>query len=77
MGYHPLLDECLKGAQRVIKAQSDIKFDKMMQRKYPRDVPKVFVKASEELLKYELLALSIMLDKWVGQGAPFEGEDHE
>lgn len=76
MGYHPLLDECLKGAQRVIKAQSDIKFDKMMQRKYPRDVPNVFVKASEELLKYELLSLSIMLDKWVEQGAPIEEKDN-
>ena len=76
MGYHLLLDECLKGAQRVIKAQSDIEFDKMMQRKYPRDVTNVFVKASEELLKYELLSLSIMLDKWVEQAAPVEEKDN-
>lgn len=76
MGYHALFDECLKGARRVIKAEGDIKFDKMMQRKYPRDVPNVFVKASEELLKYELLSLSITLDRWVEQGAPIEEKDN-
>lgn len=34
MGYHPLLDECLKGAQRVIKTQGDIKFEGMLYRQH-------------------------------------------
>lgn len=54
MGYHPLLDECLKGAQRVIKAQGDIKFEGMLYRKHRLKVPESVVRGYEELLKYEL-----------------------
>lgn len=76
MGYHPLLDECLKGAQRGIKAQGDIKFEGMLYRKHRLKVPESVVRGYEELLKYELLSLSIMLDKWVEQGAPIEEKDN-
>ena len=76
MGYHPLLDECLKGAQSVIKAQGDIKFEGMLYRQHRLKVPKSVVRGYEELLKYELLSLSIMLDKWVEQGAPIEEKDN-
>lgn len=76
MGYHPLLDECLKGAQLVIKAQGDIKFEGMLYRKHRLKVPESVVRGYEELLKYELLSLSIKLDKWVEQGAPIEEKDN-
>lgn len=76
MGYHPLLDECLKGAQRVIKAQGDIKFEGMLYRQHRLKVPESVVRGYEELLKYELLSLSITLDKWVEQGAPIEEKDN-
>lgn len=76
MGYHPLLDECLKGAQRVIKAQSDIKFEDMLYRQHRLAVPKSIVRGYEEILKYELLSLSIMLDKWIEQGSPIEEKDN-
>lgn len=76
MGYHPLLDKCLKGAQRVIKAQSDIKFEGMLYRQHRLKVPKSIVMGYEEILKYELLSLSIMLDKWVEQGSPIEEKDN-
>lgn len=76
MGYHPLLDECLKGAQRVIKAKGDIKFEEMLYRQHRLKVPESVVRGYEELLKYELLSLSIMLDKWVEQGAPMEEQDN-
>ena len=76
MGYHPLLDECLKGAQRVIKAQGDIKFEGMLYRQHRLKVPKSVVRGYEELLKYELLSLSLTLDKWVEQGAPSEENEY-
>ena len=76
MRYHPLLDECLKGAQRVIKAQGDIKFEEMLYRQHRLKVPKSVVRGYEELLKYELLSLSLILDKWLEQGAPIEEKDN-
>lgn len=76
MGYHPLLDECLKGARRVIKAEGDIKFEGMLYRQHRFKVPESVVRGYEVLLKYELLSLSIMLDKWVEQGAPIEEKDN-
>ena len=77
MGYHPLFDECLKGAHRVIKAEGDVKLDEKMYRKYPQEVPEAFVRGDKDLLKCELLFLSIMLDKWVEQGAPIEEKDND
>ena len=76
MGYHPLLDECLKGAQRVIKTEGDIKFEGMLYRQHRLKVPESVVRGYEELHKNELLSLSIMLDKWVEQGAPIEEKDN-
>ena len=76
MKNHPLFDECLKGAQRVIKAEGDVKFEEMMHRKYPRETPKDIVRCYKVLLKAELMALSLALDKWMAQGAPIEEKDN-
>ena len=70
------MTSALKGAQRVIKAKGDIKFEGMLYRQHRLKVPESVVRGYEELLKYELLSLSIMLDKWVEQGAPIEEKDN-
>lgn len=76
MGYHPLFDECLKGAHRVIKAEGDVKFEETFYRKYPREAPKGIVRCYKVLLKAELMALSLTLDKWLEKGAPIEEKNN-
>lgn len=44
-------------------------------RKYPREAPKGIVRCYKVLLKAELMALSLTLDKWLEQGAPIEEKD--
>lgn len=52
------------------------KFEGMLYRQHRLKVPESVVRGYEELLKYELLSLSIKLDKWVEQGAPIEEKDN-